>query len=164
MQTDIRNNPSSFQKMAVRPGGKPRELALRDAAQGLSSRSGMARNLIRTNIEFLNFAGENLGQGGGDLSAAYQKAVETAEVASFLQMAAIAEVASSLSELIFRMIADGRAQADCYVVHIQALKLAFSAGEQGLQGESAALLIARLGKVVGQVPDPDRALRLASAS
>lgn len=159
MQTEIRYDLCSFQTLALKPGGKPRELALRDAVEAVTALSGKGQVLIRTNVEFLSMIGQTLADDTTGLDKAYRKAVEIAQVASFLQMTMIAEVAQSLSELVFRMIAADAHEPESYAVHIQALKLAISAGESSHGEGTANLLIARLGKVVAQIPDPDGALK-----
>lgn len=158
MTAEIQHDPSAFRKMALRPGGKPRELALRDANEAVESVSGKGRNLIRMNIEHLDMLVGDVAE-QKTLELTYRKSVEIAEVAGFLKMQQVARVATSLNELVYRMMAGESTCEESFAVHVQALKLAHTAGKAGLTDQTAELLIARLGKVVDQIPDPDAALK-----
>lgn len=164
MQAEIVHNLRSFQDKVLRPGGKPPELALRDALEAVTSLKESSREVLRANINQLAFLGQSLDRNPQGLGYAYEKAVEVAELAPFLEMNQVAEVGQSLCELIFRMMAEGRSHPESFRVHIHALKLAFAAGQRGLEDEAATNLINQLSLVVGLIPDPDDAMRMAKAS
>ncbi|WP_417513472.1 hypothetical protein [Minwuia sp.] len=152
---------SSFAKMARKPGGKSRAQCLADANTAIAAMSGQALNRIRLNLEFLRERGRQCADSDdfphAALAQAYARAVEIVEIASFLQIGKICEIATSMSELISRMQAQEVFCHESYTVHVEALRIAIASPEE----TSPALddLIARLGLVVEQLSDPDAELK-----
>lgn len=164
MKAEILDDLCSFQNQVLRPGGKPKDLALRDAALGVKALHDDSRKIIKANIRQLKFIGQGLGNSSGGLDHAYMKSVEIAELAPFLQMQHVAAVAQSMCELIFRMMADNRACSESFNVHVQAMKLAFSEDSTNCEPDSStSQMISGLGLVVGMLPDPDAELKVAAA-